>query len=244
MGAFKTDFSVSGRCVDYGRLQRSDAYEAYRSQYSPQLRALDPALLDTRGERLAFWINLYNALTINASIAFDVRTSVTEGRMGLMSFFRRAAYNVGGYRISLEDIEHGILRGNRGHPYMPGPQFGPADPRQEWVLHPLDARVHFALNCASRSCPPIRVYEGTLIDQQFDMAARNFVASEVEVNQTSHEVRLSRIFRWYSGDFGGREGVLDFVIDYLPVEERHWLQCNRSQIKLRYLPYDWSLNMA
>jgi hypothetical protein len=68
-----------------------------------------------------------------------------------MSFFRWAAYNVCGYQVSVDDIKHGILRSNKGHPYFPGANFTQDDPRQKWIISPLDVRIHYALNCASRS---------------------------------------------------------------------------------------------
>lgn len=111
----------TGRRVDYAALRTSDAYREYRAICAAQLRAFDPVTLATPAERLAFWINLYNALTIDAVIAFGVQSSVTEGRLGIVRFFRRAAYSVGGQRVSLDDMEHGILRANRGHPLVPGP---------------------------------------------------------------------------------------------------------------------------
>ena len=244
VNAFKAAaVSADGQHVDYARLRESEAYAAYRTACTPQLRALDLSTLTAREEQLAFWINLYNALVIDAVIAYGVRQSVTEGRAGVLAFFRRAAYTVGGQRFSLEDIEHGVLRQNRGHPYLPGPQFGPSDPRRRWVMAPMDPRVHFALNCASRSCPPIGVYDAAQIDGQLDQAARSFVAAHVRVNPDDGEVRLSAIFRWYARDFGGRAGVLDFLLRYLPDDEqRRWLQAHRVQVRFTYEPYDWALN--
>lgn len=232
-----------GYRVDYGKLRHSQVYLELRTSYTPQLRSLDPGGLETQAERLAFWINLYNALTIDAVIAHGVERSVTEGRLGLLRFFRQAAYDVGGLRASLEDIEHGILRANRGHPYLPGPQFGPADPRLAWVVSPPDPRIHFALNCASRSCPPIAVYDPDGVDAQLDLAARGFVANEVAVDPARTLVRLSSIFRWYEADFGGRSGVIRFLSETLPDEgKRQWLLRHSGQVKLTYTAYDWSLN--
>lgn len=234
---------ATGHRVDYARLRDSEAYAAYRATCTPQLRDLDPMALTTRQERLAFWINLYNALVIDAVIAFGVQRSVTEGRVGVLSFFRRAAYNVGGQRFSLEDIEHGILRANCGHPYIPGPQFGPSDPRRAWIVTPPDVRIHFALNCASRSCAPIGVYDAGQIDTQLDLATRSFVASEVTVDPSRGQVSLSSIFRWYAADFGGRAGVIAFLQRYLPDDEgRQWLAAPRRRVRLIYRPYDWTLN--
>ena len=234
---------ATGEHVDYVRLAASSAYATYRAELTPQLRSLDLATLATRGEQLAFWINLYNALVLDATIAFGVRQSVTEGRAGLVSFFRRAAYNVGGYRFSTNDIEHGILRANRAHWAIPGPQFGPSDPRLSWRVAPLDNRIHFALNCASRSCPPIGVYDASQIDRQLDLAAANFIANTVAVEPDQNTVRLSTLFKWYAGDFGGRAGVIALLLQHMPdTEARKWLSTQRSGVRFVYRPYDWSLN--
>ena len=179
---------------------------------------------------------------LDAVIAGEVQQSVTEGWLGQVAFFRRAAYVVDGRRVSLEDIEHGILRGNRGNPFLPGPHFPSADPRRAWSL-PLDPRLHFALNCGGVSCPPIRAYTADQLDAQLDLAARNFIGGTVHVDPGG-AVELSQLLQWYAADFGGRAGVLDFVIDYLPPADgrRAWLREQHGHVRLRYTPYDWSLN--
>ncbi|MBS1251237.1 MAG: hypothetical protein MAG451_00268 [Anaerolineales bacterium] len=238
-----TAMADDGHRVDYASLRDSEAYATYRAVCTPWLRRLAPTSLPTREERLAFWINVYNALVIDAVIAFGVEESVTEGTAGVLRFFRRAAYNVGGHWFSAEDIEHGVLRANRGHPYVPGPQFSSSDPRMAWSVYPLDSRIHFALNCASRSCPPIGVYDAGNIDAQLDLAAANFVNAEVEIDSEAGELRLSQIFQWYAGDFGGRAGVIEFLLRHLPEsEEREWLASHGSNVRFSYRPYDWTLN--
>lgn len=235
--------SEDGAHVDYARLRESDAYAVYRRAWAPRLRGFDPARLATRDAKLAFWINLYNALVMDSVIAFGVQRSVTEGRLGLLTFFRRAAYVVGGECMSCEDIEHGILRANAGSLFFPGPQFASGDRRRAWVIEPLDPRIHFALNCASRSCPPIGVYDATKLDQQLDVAARSFVDASVAVDQARATLSLSSIFKWYARDFGGRAGVIDFLIAHLPDDERRaWLGAHRSSAKLVHQKYDWQLN--
>ncbi len=235
----------AGSKVDYKALRDSPAYTEYRQLCTPILRQFDPTRLKRRHDQLAFWVNLYNALVIDAVIHFSVESSVNEGPVGLLTFFRRAAYNIDGLRLSLEDVEHGILRGNAGHPYLPGPQFGPDDLRAAWVTAPMDVRIHFALNCASRSCPPIGVYDGKYIDHQLDLAARSFVDQDISVDTVRDEVRLSQIFKWYERDFGGKEGVEKFLIHHLPVDDKRlaWLNTRRESVRLVYKPYDWSLNI-
>lgn len=236
-------FADRGYRVDYGRVKRSGGYRFYRKELAPRLRQFDPASLTQGGERLAFWINLYNLLIIDAVLTLEVKTSITEGWLGVLAFVRRAAYNIGGFRISCEDIEQGILRSNRGHPYMPGPHFRSNDERCSFVLHPFEPRIHFALNCASRSCPPLRVYSSAQIDRQLDEAAQGFLANHVRIDIQEGELHVSSIFNWFKQDFGHKRAVIDLILRYLPATpERNWLANNRESVRVLYQPYDWRLN--
>lgn len=234
----------TGSKVDYAALRDSPAYTSYREEHLAVLRHYKPDNLPSLQARRAFWINLYNALVMDAVITFGIQRSVTEGRLGLLFFFRRAAYIIDGRRVSLEDIEHGILRANRGNPYIPGAHFPSDDPRLAWSL-PLDPRLHFALNCGGRSCPPIRSYSAAKLDEQLDLAARSFVASTVEIQAEKSQVALSPIFQWYKNDFGGQDGALDFIIRNLPTDERcQLLLKSRNKLRIHYSAYDWGLNSA
>lgn len=233
----------SGTRVDYGRIIRDPAYLSFKKNLTPRLKSFDPATLGTREEKLAFWINLYNALVLDGVITFAVEKSILDVGMAGLAFFRKAAYQVGGQRMSCDDIEHGILRGNRGHPFIPGPQFVEKDPRLAWVIEPPDLRIHFALNCASRSCPPIRFYDASLLEDQLNRATKNFLASSVMIDTSQQALSLSQIFKWYQRDFGGKEGVIEFLITYYPDESAcEWISGNRKIIRLSYMAYDWRLN--
>ncbi len=230
-----------GERVDYAALRVSSLYGDFR-RCTAKLRAFDPSTLPDRNSRLAFWINLYNTLVLDAVIALGVRNSVMERRAGI-AFFHQAAYVVGGQRMSCDNIEHGILRANRGHPLYPGKQFRSSDPRLKWALEPFDARVHFALNCASRSCPPIRVYSPEKLDSQLDLATRSFLTADVKIIPEENALYLSSIFKWFASDFGGPDGSIDFVLVHLAdTTERLWLLKERGRVALRYKPYDWRLN--
>ncbi len=124
-----TAMSKNGASVNYAAIRDSEAYTEYRQQCLAALRQFDPHQLQSLETARTFWINLYNALVLDAVICFGIQKSVTEGLLGILTFFRRAAYLIGGHRVSLEDMEHGILRGNRGFPYMPGVHFSADDPR-------------------------------------------------------------------------------------------------------------------
>lgn len=231
-----------GYNVDYQRLRNSEEYSIYQQDCSVQLRYFNPQSLSTEDARCAFWINLYNVLILDSVIAFVVQRSVTEGRLGLLKFFRRAAYIVDGKPMCLDDIEHGILRGNQGHPAIPGAHFASDDPRLAWSLA-VDPRIHFALNCASRSCPPIQSYSADRLDEELELAAHSFVNSSVDALPEQNQICASMIFRWYERDFGGRQGVLGFLTRYLPNGDRkRFLLDAGESVRLSYLPYDWGLN--
>ena len=230
-------YDPSCNCFDYAALAGSESYARYRA-CSARLQTFNPTSLRSREERLAFWINLYNALIIDAVIAFRLKESVRED----WGFFRRAAYVVGGRRYSADDIEHGILRGNRRH-YHPAillPQFAPSDPRLALSLQPVDPRIHCALVCASRSCPPIATYEPQRIHEQLDLACSTFINAGGAQMEDGGLLCLSPIFRWYRRDFGGREGVREFVLRYLQQgDARALLEDGRRP---GFYKYDWSLN--
>ena len=227
--------------VDYAALRTNPLYDDFR-RCTGKLRAFDPSALPDRNVRLAFWINLYNLLVLEGVMALQVQRSIMEQRAG-MAFLRQAAYLVDGQRMSCDDIEHGILRANRGHPFYPGKQFGLSDPRLKWVIKSLDARIHFALNCASRSCPPIRGYTPENLNSQLELATRSYLATDVQIMPEENALYLSPIFKWFAKDFGGRDGVIDFILSHhLDGAELFWLSKERDGVSLRYKPYDWSLN--
>lgn len=226
-------FLAAGR-VDYTQLRVATEFRRFCDAVGALHHTPPPASLDAAR---AWWINLYNGLIIHAVIQFGIRRSVWEDH----GFFRRAAYIVDGYRVSADDIEHGILRGNRRHPLLPVPQFGLGDPRLRWSL-PLDPRIHFTLVCAAHSCPAINFYTPEQLNRQLDLAASAFInggGAEVDINTGS--IALSQLFRWYRADFGGRHGVLEFISRYLQDEKGREV-VRRSGAKIRHLRYDWTLN--
>lgn len=234
--------------VDYASIAASESYRDYRA-LTAELRQFDLATLVTREEKLAFWLNLYNALIIDGIIRYGLRRRVNE----VWGFFRRVAYNVGGYRFSTDDIEHGILRANAGHPAIPGPQFGKHDPRRKLILEQTDYRIHFALVCGARSCPPIRFYAPDQIDAQLDLAASNFLEQTVEVDLHKNRVTLSKILQWYGRDFGAGFWTLLGLGDKCPIlhaihphlldeQKREVLHQQASNLQVKFKPYDWALN--
>ena len=172
-------------------------------------------------EQLTFWINAYNALVIKGVIDHYPTTSVRKVKL-FNGFFSRLKFQAAGKTYTLNEIEHGILR-------------------EEFP----DPRVHFAIVCASFSCPPLwnRAYTVKTIEERLETATFNFIRNpeQVRIDRTKRLVYLSKIFKWYEDDFKeGYDGVADFLADHLPTEDAEFLAS--TDVKFRYLNYDWTLN--
>jgi hypothetical protein len=226
--------------VAYERIKESEEYQAHL-QLSNNLKAMDLGLLARREERIAFWINLYNVIVIHGVIALGVRDSVKE----VWNFFRGIYYQFGDYDFTPDDIEHGILRGNRRPPYSLFRRFGSNDPRLKYIVAPLDPRIHFTLVCGSASCPFIDVYTPDNLEWELDTAARSFInSSSVALDRGQNKISLSSIFKWYGGDFGaGQAERLRFIAGFLDkAEDRAFIEEHAAHLQVTYQPYDWRLN--
>jgi hypothetical protein len=221
--------------LDYRALRGSSAWAEATARASA-LQAVRPGDLADRQVGLAFWINVYNALVFHAVVALDIRRTVWE----LRGFYRRVCYRVGGFVLSADDIEHGILRGNAPHGWLRRRRFGAGDPRLALAVHPVDPRIHFAITCGARSCPPVGAYRAAQLDQQLDLAARSFVNEEVQVDGRGR-VSCSRILQWYARDFEAAGGLGAFLARHLepgPVREAVGGRTRPCDV---YRRYDWAL---
>ncbi len=231
--------SASGR-VAYERIKESEVYQAHL-QLSNNLQAMDLSLLARREEKIAFWINLYNVIVIHGVIALGIRDSVQE----VWNFFRGVYYQIGGYPFTPDDIEHGVLRGNRRPPHSLFRRFRAGDPRRQFLVEPLDPRIHFTLVCGSASCPFIDVYTPENLEWELDTASRAFInSSAVGLDRSQGQISLSSIFKWYAPDFGAGQGErLRFIAAYLDnAADRAFIEEHAAGLKVAYQPYDWRLN--
>jgi hypothetical protein len=228
---------VHGPRVDYAALHRNRAQlDRVTGGFAIPGRAEESAW--TRPQRMAFWINAYNALTLRAIVdhypieagwfSLGPRNSIRQ----IEGVWTTLTWDAAGRRVSLDDIEHRILR----------PEFG-------------DARIHFAINCASVSCPPLAAapYGASGLDAQLDEAARAYLASPQGLRFEPGRLRVSSIFKWYGDDFIGRyaatvpgdrprrdRAILGTIAEYGPPAASAAARAGTPAI--RYLEYDWSLN--
>jgi hypothetical protein len=239
IGELKTKYYTQEGSVDYESLKSSPEYREYQ-RISATLRAFDLSLLKDEKEKLAFWINLYNTIVVDGIIATGIENSVKE----VVGFFSGIKYVIGMHSFSPDDIEHGILRANVIRLTRPFKQFGPFNPKRKFSLKRIDPRIHFALVCGSRSCAPIKYYTPEEIYDELDIAANNFInSSEVIIIPEEKRVLMSSIFKWYRKDFGGTDGVLNFIKKYIVDDDkRSFLEKSKNNISVDYLYYDWNLN--
>lgn len=182
----------------------------------------------SEAERRATWLNVYNAV---AQLELQSAPERLRGALRRFLFFVRDRVTIAGRTVSLNDIEHGYLRGRAswGLGYVPRLFAGSFE---RAVRVPLDPRIHFALNCGATSCPPIETYSAK-VDRELDRATEAYLESTVVYDPVEEEVRVSKLFSWYRGDFGGTAGIRAFLRRYDCVPP----QRNPA---IRYRTYDWS----
>lgn len=220
--------------VDYRKLKESPLHHELRT-VSRSLAGAEIANLNL-DEHLAFWINLYNVLAIHGVLELDIDQSVME----IPTFFGRVSYVVGGHRYSLDDIENGVLRANAKHPASKKRLFRPDDPRLGGCVEVVDPRIHAALVCASASCPPVAFYEASLIDAQLDMAAANYVATQIRVDTKNRRLFLPITVYYYASDF---EPLVEVLVQHADDDFGQEIRTAFDQgYKIVYDRYDWSLN--
>ncbi|HVO23218.1 MAG TPA: DUF547 domain-containing protein [Candidatus Margulisiibacteriota bacterium] len=166
-------------------------------------------------EQLAFWINAYNAVIVAGVLdGYSAESALKRYR-----FFKSYSRVIDGAARTPDDVEHGIIR----------PRFH-------------DPRTHFALVCASTSCPKLRqeAYVGSRLDAQLDDQARRFLddPSRNRIDPVSGTVTLSQIFKWFSDDFTRGGTLADVLAPYLTAEQVRLLQTKKPT----YLDYDWTMN--
>jgi hypothetical protein len=176
----------------------------------------------SRNEQFAFYVNAYNAWTIKLILsAYPEIESIKDLGNIFKSPWEKEIARINGKVLTLDHIEHEILRG----------QF-------------KDPRVHFAVNCASKSCPPLisEPYRGSTLNRQLDDATRAFINDPTSNYLKGNKLYVSRIFKWFSEDFN--DDVLGFFLRYAEGNFKKRLESQKNNLKIVYLSYDWSLNDA
>lgn len=204
-----TKDGVKLNMVDYEGLQTDPMWPVLVGQ----VRAMDVKDLKTKKQRMAFYINAYNILTIQLIMDhWPVKSIKDIGNLLVGPWDITMMDNFDG-KLTLDDIEHQILR-------------------------PMgDPRIHFAINCASVSCPDLRreAYRADKLDAQLDDQTKKFLSNPAKglVVKSDGKAHMSKLFKWYADDFDVN-GIQAFIHKYRPDVDMMGVSTN--------LPYDWLLN--
>lgn len=191
-------------------------------QYIQLLENNHPNKKWSKDEQLAYWINAYNAFTIQIMIDNYPLKSIKDIADGLKIPFVSTTWdikfiNIEGYEYDLNNIEHGIIRKDFE-----------------------EARIHFAVNCASKSCPKLlnEAFTAERLDEQLDQVARSFINNPLKNKISADNAELSSIFSWFRGDFTKSKeinNIRDFINQYSNTKIN-------NDAKISYLDYDWTVN--
>ncbi len=229
-----TPLSIGDLAADFVRRTMVDLPVASHLQvfrdYDPDALARE---LDSDHKRLAFWINIYNGYTQHF-----LKSDPTPYLRDRGSFFKKRQIAIAGYAVSMEDIEHGVLR--RGATIWSLGHFRSLRFRnafvQRFAVDSVDYRIHFALNCGARSCPPVTPYYPAMVDAQLDESTADYLRRWARYDAESNTVRLPRLMLWFSADFGDRA-------EKRAILSAHGVLAENTRPGLEYLPYDWTMQI-
>eukprot|EP01125_Pyxidicula_operculata_P018614 TRINITY_DN6623_c0_g1_i1.p1 TRINITY_DN6623_c0_g1~~TRINITY_DN6623_c0_g1_i1.p1 ORF type:complete len:1121 (+),score=202.26 TRINITY_DN6623_c0_g1_i1:125-3487(+) len=228
---------MDGVMLDLKSFKESSEFFKFRLA-TAELQRVDIHSLSEE-EKFAFFLNMYNILVIHGTAIIGAPTSY----FSRSSFFKKVSYNVGGYRFSLDEIEHGILRANSSPPGSLFNTFSSSDPRLIYKLKKIDPRIHFCLNCGAKSCPRLQLYTPEGFDAQLNCASALYLENNVTLDPTSRRIVLPAIIKWYKEDFGpNTESVLNYIIQFFDDKKQKILgdMIKSKRYSVYYNDYDWS----
>ncbi len=238
LAALAAHFDAEGLACDYAALAGSRE-RGHLAVCLAALETFDPRQVRIAAQ-MAFWINVFNAGVLRDAPELALELEAAEP--DTLAFFERPRLTIFGLPFSLDDIYHGLLRGNAAAHGRLQPPMGRDDPRLAYTPIAFDERVHFALFRGSRSSPAFRVFEGGSLDAQLEEAATRYVRRFAQVASDGSAVTVPRLLHWYAKDFGDEGDVLEFVLNRMDDASRERAERDIGRLKLRYDAYDWTLN--
>ena len=222
--ALLTKYVDTAGNVDYTAWKRSPEDIRALEGYLGSLSYAGRGIRASREATMAYWINAYNAVTVKGILREYPTSSIRNHTSKAFGYniWKDLQLVVDGAGISLEDIEHKVLRKMN------------------------EPRIHFAIVCASKSCPRLlnRAYTAADLEKQLSTSTRAFFASgaNFRYDAGSGKMQLSTILKWFASDFGRDQAAqLKTIAPYLPTKAA-WQAANAGRVRVSHLDYDWSLN--
>ncbi|QOD59783.1 DUF547 domain-containing protein [Polaribacter haliotis] len=187
--------------------------------------------LKTDNQKIAFWVNVYNSF-IQISLTENPKEYEDRG-----AYFKKPRVKIAGETLSFDEIEHDILRRSRvkiSWGYL-RKYFRPKYERKLRVKN-IDWRIHFALNCGAKSCPPVAKFTPEDLDKEFDFMTTEYLKEQTTYNKETKTAKSVSLFSWFRADFGGLCGARQILADYKITPEK--------PKKLEFGDYDWTLSLG
>lgn len=184
--------------------------------------------LKTDQQKTAFWVNIYNAF-IQISLTENPSLYKDKG-----NFFSKERIKIAGEILSFDDIEHGIIRKSKiklGLGYLS--KWFVSDWERDLRVKNLDWRIHFALNCGAKSCPPVAVYSSKNLDKEFDFMTKEYLKEQTTYDNETKTAKSVVLMSWFRGDFGGISGAKKILFNYKITPDK--------PKNLDFKSYDWTL---
>ncbi|MEL6719224.1 MAG: DUF547 domain-containing protein [Bacteroidota bacterium] len=217
-------------------LLKAIRYDHPTKELSADLATLDfdylHKTLGTDEKKLAFWINIYNA---HIQIFLKEKPELFENRG---NFFSSPRITIAGTTLSFDDIEHGIIRRSQSKLTLGLiPKLFVNKYERKMRTKKRDGRIHFALNCGAKSCPPVAIYKADRINEQLDLSSKRFLENSTTYEEEKNKAYVTALFSWFRGDFGGLDGVKDYLRRYEIIEKE-------DNPSLSFNDYDWTLYLG
>lgn len=244
LGKVETAATDKDGLVNYKEARTSDKFAIFEEAVCE----LQGVAMDKMGAdmKLAFGINLYNLMIKYAFMKVGIgQTTLARG-----AFFSGVKMNVGGDILSFNDLENGVLRGNRKPPYSLSAPFASDDKRGRLAMETADCRIHFALNCGAKSCPPVKSFSTQAIEEELRIVAQAFCEQDdnVRMNPAKNVLHLTKILDWYRVDFADSKGDLpEKIVEFLRGSRKDTLMKmieSGKAVSVSYNTYDWGTNAS
>ena len=188
--------------------------------------------LNTDNQKFAFWLNLYNG-AVQHLLAADPTLFDDRGK-----FFSTPRIKVAGVMMSLDDIEHGMIRKSKvklslgllGKLFVSGFE-------KSLRINNISPKIHFALNCGAKSCPAVAIYDPQRVQEQLDIAAKQYLSETTTYLADENQVQVTALISWFRGDFDGLKGAKAMLKSYNLIPKD-------SDPNVTFKDYDWTLDLG
>ncbi|MBK9255486.1 MAG: DUF547 domain-containing protein [Saprospiraceae bacterium] len=185
----------------------------------------------TDDQKKTFWINLYNAYI---QVILKENPEKYNDRS---KFFKEKQIDIGGEKVSFADIEHGVLRRSKNELFLGYiSKLFPSSFEKKFRVNEIDYRIHFALNCGAKSCPPVAIYNIERINEQLEAGTEKYLKEVTVYNSSVRTAYTTSLFSWFRGDFGGIKGIKSILLNLNLIPD--------EDVTLKISEYDWTLSLG